>query len=55
MFNRTFFRNTISFVIILAVGFLILFGAEYFRAKTAGAPDNLEVESDCITSTGEPC
>lgn len=56
MFNRTFFRNALFFVVILAVGFAILFAAEYFRAKTLSETKNgIEVYSDCITDTGDPC
>lgn len=56
MFNRTFFKNTLSFISILAVGFVVLFLAEYFLQKAGSdSLDDVEVYSDCITDTGEAC
>jgi len=56
MFNRTFFRNALSFIAILTVGFAVLFVAEYFLERhEANISENVDVYSDCITNTGDPC
>ncbi len=53
--NRTFIRNTVSFLIVLAVSFFLLVAGEYFRARAVADDANLELYSTCITSSGEAC
>ncbi len=53
MFTRTFFRNALSFIAILAVGFVVLFAAEYLYQKAQ--EDEVDVYSDCITDSGDAC
>jgi hypothetical protein len=50
LFNKTFFGFLFSFGILLALSFLLLFATNYFIMKQEG-----ELETTCITSSGEPC
>ncbi len=62
--NKTFFRNTVSFLAVLAVSFLILVAGEYVRthktpdeeeARTITVDETFQSYSGCITASGEPC
>ncbi len=56
LFNRTFFRNTVSFLVVLLASFLVLVVGEYVRTQQMSQEATLiESYSGCITSEGSPC